>query len=71
MSSPGKNEGFRTVEEFICEAIYEPPFPQGTLKRNGSNGGPQPPASNDTPLAKEPTTDESRKAEPDDPEAKV
>jgi hypothetical protein len=41
MSTQGQNEGFRVLDDFVCEAIPNPAVPQAPRDRRGQNAGAQ------------------------------
>jgi len=39
MSNSGKNEGFRVLEDFVCEAVQSPDVPRADERHRGRNEG--------------------------------
>ena len=39
MANPGQNQGFRVLDEFVCEAIHPPTVPQADQTKQGQNEG--------------------------------
>jgi hypothetical protein len=41
MAKQAENEGFRMLDDFVCEAILAPGIPQADPRKQGSNAGMQ------------------------------
>jgi hypothetical protein len=41
MSNTGKNEGFRVLDDFVCEAVHGPDVPRADEQHRGRNEGMQ------------------------------
>ena len=41
MAKQAENEGFRMLDDFVCEAILAPGIPQADSRKQGSNQGMQ------------------------------
>jgi hypothetical protein len=39
MANQGQNEGFRVLDDFMCEAINDPTIPKSALFQQGQNEG--------------------------------
>jgi len=39
MNKPGQNEGLHVLDDFVCEAINNPAFPQAAANKRGQNEG--------------------------------
>jgi len=39
MAKRGQNEGFRVLDDFVCEALHDPAIPQASPKNQGQNEG--------------------------------
>jgi hypothetical protein len=39
MASPGRNEGFLLIDDFVCEAIHDPSVPCASPANQGRNEG--------------------------------